>query len=73
MHFSIFDYGIVLTIIGLFLMFWKLRRIFNRTNSFGVEQFPSFGRKMVGTTFDGILNWVGLAALGVGLFIIAFG
>ncbi len=73
MHLDVYGYGIVLTAIGLFLGFWKLKRKFDRTNTSGVEQFSSFGRKMVATTIDEILHWVGLAALFVGLFILAFG
>jgi len=73
MHLDTYDYGIVLTVIGLFMSFWKLKRKFDRTNASGVEQFPSFAQKMVATTFDGILYRVGLASLFVGLFILGFG
>lgn len=73
MNIALYDFGFVLTAIGFFLSFWKLKRQFDRTNSFGVEQFPSIARKMIATTFDEMLYWVGLASLFVGLFILAFG
>ena len=64
--------GITLTVIGLGLGLWNRKRKFDRTNSAGVEQFRSFGGKMVATTFDGLLYWIALALLFVGLFILAF-
>jgi len=73
MHVDAFDYGIILTIIGVVLGFWRLKRKFDRTNSAGVERFRSFGRKMAAETFDGLLYWGAIGALFVGLFILAFG
>ena len=72
MHIDAFYYGFALTAIGVVLGLWKEKRKFDRTNSAGVEQFPSFGRKMVATTFDGLLYWSAIASLFVGLFILAF-
>lgn len=65
-------YGIFLTIMGVVLGLWTKKRKFDRTNSAGVEQFKNFGRKMVATTFEGVLYWVAVALLFVGVFILAF-
>ena len=72
MHVDVFYYGILLTSIGLALGLWRQKRRFDRTNTAGVEQFRSFGRKMVATTLDGLLYWVAIASLFIGLFILAF-
>lgn len=71
MDLSVYDLGIVLTVIGIGLGLWKGKRKFDRTNSAGVEQFRSFGRKTVATAFDELLSWLSLAFLGVGLLIFA--
>ncbi len=72
MHFSVYELGIVLTVIGVGLGLWKGKRKFDRTNTVGVEQFRSYGGKVVATKFDGFLYWIALALLFVGLFILAF-
>ena len=72
MNLSVEGYGVFLTIIGLALGLWKGKRKFDRTNEHGVEQFRSFGGKMVATTFDDLLSWVAIGSLFVGLFILAF-
>lgn len=72
MHIDVFYYGILLTSIGLALGLWREKRKYDRTNSAGIQQFPSFGRKIVAETFDGVLYWGAIAALFVGLFILAF-
>ena len=69
---SVYALGFVLTVIGLGLGLWNRKRKFDRTNSSGVEQFRSYGGKVVATTFDGLLYWIALALLFVGLFILAF-
>ena len=73
MHIGAFEYGVLLTAFGVALGLWKEKRKFDRTNSSGIEQFRSFGHKMVATTFDDLLYWVALGCLFVGLFILAFG
>ncbi len=72
MHLAVPDYGLLLTIIGIGLGLWKEKRKFDRTNAFGVEQFQSFSRKMVATTFDQLLTWSCLASFSIGLLILAF-
>lgn len=72
MNIDVYYYGIFLTVFGLGLGLWRKKRQFDRTNSAGVEQFKSFGRKMVATTFDDLLYWGAIASLFVGLFILAF-
>jgi len=72
MHLDADAYGVLLTVTGLGLSFWRLKRKFDRTNSAGVESFSGFGQKMVATTLDGMLQWVGLASLFLGLLILAF-
>lgn len=69
---SVYALGFVLTVIGLGLGLWKAKRKLDRTNTAGVEQFRSFGGKVVATTFDGLLYWVAIALLFVGLLILAF-
>ena len=72
MNIGVFEYGMVLTAIGTGLVLWNQKRKFDRTNRYGVEQFRSFGRKVVATAFDEILSWVAIGSLVVGLFILTF-
>jgi hypothetical protein len=69
---GVYALGLVLTVIGLGLGLWNRKRKFDRTNRAGVEQFRSYAAKVVATTFDGLLYWIALALLFVGLFILAF-
>jgi hypothetical protein len=72
MESGVYVLGIVLTVVGISLGLWKAKRKFDRTNAHGVEQFRSFGGKMIATTFDDLLYWAAIASLFVGLFILAF-
>ncbi len=72
MHIELTDYGVILTVIGLVLGYWRQKRKFDRTNFAGVEQFPSYGRKLVATTFDDLIYWGAIGSLFSGLFILAF-
>ena len=56
-----------LALVGAVLIYASRRRRFNRTNACGVEQFPSYGRKLVGKLGDAVLLLLGgfLALVGV--------
>lgn len=71
MEFTAAALGIVMLVIGLVLVLWKKKRKFERTNSAGIEQFQSFGGKLTATAFDGVLSWLSLSSLFVGLLILA--
>ncbi len=64
--------GYALVILGPALFLWREKRKYGRTNSAGVEEFRSFGAKMGATAFDGLLSWLSMAFLGIGLLILAF-
>lgn len=72
MSINVIDLGIILATTGIVLGLWKEKRKFNRVNAFGIEQFPSFTKKLIATMFDRLLYLVALVLLGVGLFILAF-
>ena len=63
--------GSIVLVIGLGLFLWRKKRKFERTNSAGIEQFQSFGGKLTATAFDGVLSWLSLSSLFVGLLILA--
>ena len=64
--------GTVLVIGGALLALWKRKRRFDRTNPFGVEQFPSYRRKLGATFLDRIVGFGSLGLLTVGILFLAF-
>jgi hypothetical protein len=50
-------FGGIILLAGLFLYLWRNRRIFNRTNAYGVEQFPSYSGKLT-ARFGDISLWL---------------
>ncbi len=59
--------AIGLAYVGAVLIYASRRRRFNRTNACGIEQFPSYGRKLVGKLGDAVLLVLGgfLALVGI--------
>ena len=65
-------YCLLLVVAGVALVYWSRRRRFVRINQFGVEQFPSYGRKVISNTADGILLIIGISLIGAaGLILLA--
>jgi hypothetical protein len=64
--------GIVLLAVAGLLAYWKQKRKFDRTNQYGVEQFPSYGRKVRARTMEGLLAFGSLALLTTGVLILGF-
>lgn len=64
--------GALLLVIGIALTLARRRRIFDRTNQFGVEQFPSYRAKIQAKTKDGALRILSFAMLTAGLLILGF-
>ena len=63
-------YCLLLAIGGGALVFWAKRRAFLRTNSFGVELFPTYGRSLLARIADGTLIACGLGMIGSSLLIL---
>ncbi len=57
---------------GGLLALWRKKRIFDRTNQYGVERFPSFWRKLETRMKDGLLGGASIVLLSSGLLILAF-
>ena len=64
--------GILLLGIGACLTYWKRKRIFNRTNEFGVERFPSYWRKLVSLGKDTLIGASAFVLLSAGTLLVAF-
>lgn len=58
-------YIVLLSVVGIALLFWKGKRRFSRLNQFGIEQYASYRHK-VGTKIpDGLLYFIGFMLLGM--------
>lgn len=57
-------YIVVSATVGLILIIWKNKRQFNRLNQLGIEQFRSYGHKIIATAFDVMLFGTGIGLLG---------
>ena len=65
-------YCLLLVVAGVALVYWSKRRGFVRINQLGVEQFPSYARKVVSKLTDGILLISGFSLIGAsGLILLA--
>ena len=64
-------FGTVLVIVGGLLALLKRKRRFDRTNQFGVEQFPSYRRKLATTSMDRIIGFGSLGLLTAGVLLLA--
>lgn len=61
---------IVLMTFGGWILYWRKKRKFDRTNEQGVEVFSSYRKKSITKIFDGVLLWVGCGAIIVSAFLI---
>lgn len=64
--------GALLLALGVALTLARRKRQFERTNQFGVEQFPSYWDKLGTNIKDGLLRYLSLFLLSVGLVILGF-
>lgn len=64
--------GAILLVVGGLFALWLKKRIFDRTNQFGVERFSSFWGKLGTKTKDVLLGAASIALLSSGLLILAF-
>lgn len=65
-------FGVVTTLIGATLFFWRGKRKFDRINTFtGVEQFQSYLQKIGARIWDSILMLVATIILTVGVITLA--
>ena len=64
--------GTLLLAAGVLLAVWRQKRKFDRTNAFGVEQFPSYFRKLVAGAKDGVLGGGSLIFSCSGVLLLAF-
>jgi hypothetical protein len=55
---------LILATFGAFLVYQGKKRVFNRTSWLGVEQFSSYGQKVLSRLTDGSLLVVGYCCLG---------
>ena len=63
--------GAVIFLIGSFLYFWQKKRVFDRTNPYGVEQFSGFWGKLVAKAKDKLIFGFAITLLFGGLLILA--
>ncbi len=64
--------GTILLVVGGLFALWRKKRIFDRTNQYGVERFSSFWGKLGTKTKDGLLGTASIVLLSSGLLILAF-
>ena len=64
--------GTLLLVVGGLFALWRKKRLFDRTNEFGVERFSSFWGKLGTKMKDGLLGWASIVLLSSGLLILAF-
>lgn len=64
--------GAFLLVVGGLFALWRKKRIFDRTNQFGVERFSSFWGQLGTKTKDGLLGGASIVLLSSGLLILAF-
>ena len=67
---SVTLYCLLLAGSGVFLVYWAKKRGFVRENQYGVEQYPSYGRKIISRFADGILQASGYGCVGGAILIL---
>ncbi|WP_341676796.1 hypothetical protein [Niveibacterium sp. SC-1] len=63
--------GIILLAVGACLTYWKRRRVFDRTNEYGTERFPSYWRKLLSRSKDTLIAASAFVSLSAGVLAIA--
>jgi hypothetical protein len=63
--------GAVLFLIGGLLYFWQKKRVFDRINQYGVEQFSGFWGKLVAKAKDKLIFGIAITLLFGGLLTVA--
>lgn len=56
-------YTVLLTVVGIVLLFLKGKRRFDRLNQLGIERHASYGQKIGAKLLDGILYSIGFVFL----------
>ncbi len=64
--------GVLLVAISIALLLWHRKRVFDRTNRFGVEEFPTFWAKLASRIKDQTIKALALISLTVGTLVVAF-
>ena len=64
--------GILALLLGGFLYLWRKRRVFDRTNCAGVEQFSNFRSKIKAKFLEGIAGCVSVLLVIIGILALAF-
>lgn len=64
--------GVLLVAISIVLLLWRRKRIFDLTNRFGVEEFPTFWAKLASRIKDQTIKALALISLTIGIMILAF-
>lgn len=64
--------GALLLALGMALTLARRKRRVDRTNQFGVEQFPSYWAKLSTNIKDGLIRFISLLLLSAGLVILGF-
>ncbi len=58
-------------IVGGLFGFWMRKRKFDRSNPSGIEQFPSYLRKLVAKFNDFLLGFFSVGLIGIGIVLLA--
>lgn len=64
--------AVLFLVAGFALMLAHRKRRFDRTNQFGVEQFPDYGAKLRGRAKDGTLRVLSIVMLTAGMLMLGF-
>ena len=63
--------GAMLIATGVFLGLWRRKRVFDRTNAYGLERFPTYRSKLGTKAKDGALTVSSISLLTIGLLVLA--
>lgn len=70
-EFNLAFIGALLFVIGGSLLLWRKKRIFDRTNSYGMEQFPDFWSKLRSKAKDAALGAFSFLCLTAGILMLS--
>jgi hypothetical protein len=64
-------FGGAAVLLGIILFLWRNKRRFDRTNAAGIEQFSSYGGKVVARFWDVIIWVFAFSSLTLGILVLA--
>ena len=63
--------GAILLLVSGAIVWWRKKRVFDRTNQYGVERFPSFAAKSGAKLKEGVASFAALVLGAAGVLLLA--